>query len=226
MSDPTSLQKLRTVALQIPSGATIRNLAVNAQGSIYAIDLYNYVYHCDGSGNLLQRASTGQGGYTDDIKIDPNSGRILISLDGAVGEILQTDSFAFFVPNFDANHFRSVYYLHEPSGGGGTRRQRPYPVVQDRWNHVPLDCHSAVRLPASGIWSLSRLDGSRPRTRAGRQRAHSLKSLCRWTGLSLEPCSRRDVRLSRLRALLRVERNRYQPRPRQQSTSALEPVTI
>ena len=48
--DPVSLQLLRTVNLQVPSGADLRDLAVNAQGGIYAIDLYNIVYHCDGSG--------------------------------------------------------------------------------------------------------------------------------------------------------------------------------
>lgn len=90
--DPVSLQKLRTVNLRVSSGTDLRSLAVDAQGSIYAINLYNYVYHFDASGNLLQSASHGQGGFTDDIKIDPSSGRILISIEGTItGEILQAD---------------------------------------------------------------------------------------------------------------------------------------
>lgn len=98
--DPVSLQKLRTVNLQLPDtrgsqSIDLRNLAVDAQGSIYAIELYNYVYHFNAGGNLLQSVSHRQGGYTDDIKIDPNSGRILISIDGTAGEVLQTDSALF-----------------------------------------------------------------------------------------------------------------------------------
>ena len=95
--DPISLQKLRTVHLQVPavngsSSADLRNLAVDSQGSLYVIDLYNEVYHFDVNGALLQSASHGQGGYTDDIKIDPSSGRLLISIGTYGAKILQTDA--------------------------------------------------------------------------------------------------------------------------------------
>ena len=90
--DPVSLQKLRTVNLQNSSSAALRSFAVDARGSIYALDLYNYVYHFDANGNLLQSASHGQGGFAEDIKIDPNSGRILIGIGSYGGKILQTDS--------------------------------------------------------------------------------------------------------------------------------------
>ncbi len=95
--DPTSLALLRTVALQVPASqsgesTSLRNLAVDASGTIYAIDLYNYVYHLDASGSLLQSASHGHGGYTTDIKIDPVTGRILISVSSYGGVILQTDA--------------------------------------------------------------------------------------------------------------------------------------
>ena len=94
--DPVSLRLLRTVPLQVPSAhgsesTSLRNLAVDASGTIYAIELYNYVYHLDANGALLQSASHGQGGYTTDIKIDPVSGRILISVGVVSSTVLETD---------------------------------------------------------------------------------------------------------------------------------------
>lgn len=95
--NPANLQLLRTVPLQVPSAhgsesTDLRNLAVDTSGTIYAIELYNYVYHLDANGVLLQSASHGQGGYTEDIKIDPVSGRILIDVGVTSSTILQTDA--------------------------------------------------------------------------------------------------------------------------------------
>ncbi len=95
--DPASLQLLQTIAFQVPSdhnGAAteLRNLAVDVSGSIYTIDLYRYVYHLDAQGNLLQSVMHTQNGYTTDIKINPLSGGIFISIGGYGGQILQTDA--------------------------------------------------------------------------------------------------------------------------------------
>lgn len=95
--DPASLQLLRTITLQVTSAqggnsSDLRSLTVDAAGSIYTADLYNYVYHLDANGNLLQSASHGHGGYTTDIKIDPASGRVLISVNTYGGVILQADA--------------------------------------------------------------------------------------------------------------------------------------
>lgn len=95
--DPVSLHPLRTIPLQVPSAhgsesTELRNLAVDASGTIYAIELYNYVYHLDANGALLQSASHGMGGYTNDIKIDPVNGRVLIDVGVTSTTILQTDA--------------------------------------------------------------------------------------------------------------------------------------
>ena len=95
--NPISLQLLRTIPLQVPSqnagsSTDLRNLTVDATGSLYVIDLYSSVYHLDASGNLLKAAAHGHGGFASDIKIDPVDGRILISFDGYGGAILQTDA--------------------------------------------------------------------------------------------------------------------------------------
>ena len=95
--DPVSLQLLQTIAFQVPSdhngaATTLRNLAVDASGGIYTIDLYRYAYHLDAQGNLLQSATHAQNGYTTDIKIDPLSGGVFISISGYGGQVLRTDA--------------------------------------------------------------------------------------------------------------------------------------
>ncbi len=104
--DPVSLQLLRTVTLQMPPAQGVLStnfisLAVDASGSIYAVDPYGYVCHFDAGGTLLQSATLPQNGSAADIKIDPTGGRILISVNGIGiagdtigngGVILQTDA--------------------------------------------------------------------------------------------------------------------------------------